>query len=332
MKRIFTADTHLSLYGNDRIKQGISERLYDIMAMLEKIVEYAYKNKISQIIIGGDLCNDKDIIYTKPFVLFSEFLERHSTINFIILSGNHDLDNTSDDQVSIVTSLKGVENVECIINLTVKGNITYIPFSRNVVDDVLNADPNDILISHFGLNEGSLNSGISIVSDIGIKQLKHFPLVLLGHYHKAQEIKSKDVEVYYVGSPIQKDWGEKHQEKRFLEFDDEKLSVKSIPLEGYTQYIELEITDKDVAKEVIAQSKELKEEGHHVRVRNKTENNIVEAGLQVIQDSDDIDVTNRGVSLTMSFAEKCQKYMQIKEIPEKSLKKYMEILNTTLNL
>jgi len=46
-----------------------------------------------------------------------------------------------------------------------------------------------ILISHFGLSEGMLNSGMSIISDIGLKDLRgKYELVLLGHYHKPQEI------------------------------------------------------------------------------------------------------------------------------------------------
>jgi len=329
VKRIITADTHLSIYGNDKLKEGISERLYDIFSMLKVIAQYALEHRITEINIIGDVFNDKDIIYTKSMVLLTTFLEKYRNLNFVLLTGNHDLDNTSEDQVSILQSID-YENVTCIIAPVTFNNITYIPYSRNVVKDVETAEPNDILISHFGLNEGVLNSGISMISDIGIKQLKNFKLVLLGHYHKPQQMTNGVTNLWYTGSPIQKDWGEKHDEKRFLVLDDVTLEVESIPLKGYTKYIELVIEEDSDVKEIIEKSKELRSEGHHVRVRNKGKKGVEADDIQIINEVEE-DITNRGIDLSMSLTEKAQKYMEIKEIPEEEHKKYMTVLKQTLN-
>ena len=330
MKRIITADTHLSLYANDKLKKGIGQRLYDILAMLDIIAKFATKHKIEEIDILGDVFNDKDIIYTKSMVLLTKFFARYAKIEFKLMTGNHDLDNTSDEQLSILESIEA-PNVECINEKKVVDNITYIPYSKNVVQEVMSASPNDILLSHFGLNEGILNSGISMVSDIGIKDLRHFKFVILGHYHNAQEMTNGKTDVCYVGSPIQKDWGEKHQDKRFMVLDNEEMKVESVPLTGYTRYIELVIEEAEQAKEVLAKCQELKDEGNHVRIKNKSDKKMNEVGVQIIEEVD-IDPTNRGILLSMSFEEKVKKYMDIKEIPVQDRERYMKILTQTLGL
>lgn len=329
MKRIITADTHLSVYGNDRLKEGISERLYDIFAMLEVIAQYAIEHRIREIEIIGDVFNDKDIIYTKSMVLLTTYFEKFRELDFVLLTGNHDLDNTSEDQVSILQSID-YKNVHCINKKAIWDNITYIPYSRNVVNDVIESKPNDILISHFGLNEGVLNSGISMISDIGLKQLKNFKLVILGHYHKPQQMTNGITNLWYCGSPIQKDWGEKHDEKRFLVLDDETLEVESVPLEGYTKYIELIIEEDSNVKEIIEESKKLRDEDHHVRIRNKCKRSVEIDDVQIIDEVEE-DITNRGIDLSMSLYDKAQKYLEIKGIPEGDYKRYMDVLKQTLN-
>ena len=119
--------------------------------------------------------------------------------------------------------------------------IICVPYSRNVSNQV-RLNRSKILISHFGLNEGILNSGMSIVSDLSVKDLiGKYELVLLGHYHKPQEIVQDNFSLYYVGSLIQLDWGEKDDEKRFLVVDSDTLSVSSIPISTYKRHIEIEL-------------------------------------------------------------------------------------------
>ncbi len=324
MRRLFTADIHLSLYQNDKIKNNLPSRLYDIFNSLNQICIYARNNNIQDIDIGGDLFNDKNLVHTRPFVLFSEFLLNNKDLNFTIISGNHDMDSTSDDQVSLIKTIQGYSNVNAITQNKIIDNITYIPFTKNIKQEINNAEPNDILISHFGLNEGMLSSGISMIADVGIKELTKFKLVLLGHYHKAQELQSKNTYLYYVGSPFQKDWGEKHQLKRFIDYNTETLEVKSIDLLGYTKHIELEINDKKEAKDILEQYNKLKEEGHNVRIFNKTDQDIVNEGVYIIEDKE-VDVTNRGITISMKLEEQLKKYLEIKQISEEEQNDYLTI-------
>jgi len=323
MKRIFTADIHLSIYQNSKLKNGLAIQLYDIFSALKQMVVYAKNNSIDIIEIGGDLFNDKNLTYTKPLSMFTDFLEDNKDIMFRIINGNHDMDTTSKDQISLVKTLKGHSNVEAIIDVKNIGNTLYVPFTNHIVDDILKSEPYDILISHFGLNEAQLSTGISLIADIGMSKLSKFKLVLLGHYHKGQELKNANTHLFYVGTPFQKDWNEKHQDKRFLVYDTETLEVESIPISGYTKYVELILENRDQADELILQSEALKKDGHNVRIRNKTDVEL-DGDVQVIVEKE-IDITNRGLNLSMTTEEQLKKYIEIKEISKKDLKKYLEI-------
>jgi DNA repair exonuclease SbcCD nuclease subunit len=144
----------------------------------------------------------------------------------------------------------------------------------------------------------------------------------LGHYHKPQEIIREDISLYYVGSPIQLDWGEKNDEKRFLVVDTETLEVESIPTSGYKKHIELDVTNSNKA-EIIKLAKEAKEEGHYVKVVKRE---TVERGIEddfMVVDKVERDITNRGITSSMSQDDKFKRFLEIKEIPEDDYERYM---------
>lgn len=328
MKRLFTADIHLSLYQDNVFIKNLPERLYNALTIFIQMANYAMTHDITRFDIAGDLFNDKNIIHTKPFVLMNNLFDKCSKLNFTILNGNHDMDTTGEDQVSILSGLKG-NNVECIIKPKVDGNITYIPYSKNLIRDVEEAEPNDILVSHFGLSEAILSSGLSIVSDIRLKNLQKFKLVILGHYHGPQQVQH----VWYCGNPYHRDWGDKNQDKRFLVVDTETLQVESIPTEGYTQFKELVLEDRSKTSDLFDQAKKLRSEGHHVRIKNKTEKVFAttftdmilqEGGIQLIDDTE-IDITDRGIGLAMPMEDKLAKYLEIKQIDESLRPGFLEI-------
>jgi DNA repair exonuclease SbcCD nuclease subunit len=176
------------------------------------------------------------------------------------------------------------------------------------------------------LNEAQIVPGMSLTSNIRMSDLKKWKLVLLGHYHLPQLIDGKGTMVYYTGSPYQKDWNEKHQEKRFLVYDSKTLEVESVLTDGYRKYIELIIDNdnKENAKDILAEAKQQRANGHHVRVRNKTEEVIDESDVFVISEKE-IDITNRGVEITMSTADKLRKYAEIKEVPESDISEYLKM-------
>lgn len=319
MKFAFIADPHLSRYGQDKLEDetNLPERLHSIKNALYEVGDYCYQNDIKIIIIGGDVYHNKSIIYAIAQDLMLDFFEHYKDLEFWVLDGNHDLSGKGANVVSALRPIVKCPNVEWVTQTPV-GNDDFIciPYSHDVVNQVKN-NKRKILISHFGLSEGVLNSGMSIVSDIGIKDLMgKYELVLLGHYHKPQEIIRDDISIYYVGSLIQLDWGEKGEEKRFLVVDTDTLHIDSIPISQYRKHIEIEIDSNNI-DEALKAAQQAKDDGHHVKVLMKEKIDLtgIKDDFHVI-DKTESDITDRGISSSMTQEDRIHRYVEIKEIPE----------------
>lgn len=322
MKYIMLADLHLSSYSNEKIIKGISEKLYYTINVLENVIKYAKTNNISKIIILGDIIHTKSIIHSEAISPFLDIIRKNREITFIIFSGNHDFSSRSGNGVSALKFLDSEINIKMIYEPELIDCFWIVPWNPSrMVDDIKNGPKNTYLVSHLGLNEGRLNSGISIISDIGLKDIKKYKHAFLGHYHSPQTVGN----VTYVGSPIQLDWGEKHEEKRFLVFDTETEGHESIQTDGYKKYFEFNLTE-DNKKEIFEIIEKLKTEGHNIKI-NKLEvidTSDVDESIRIV-DKTEYDVTNRGITSSMSNEDKLDKYLDIKNIPNDRRSKFKEI-------
>jgi DNA repair exonuclease SbcCD nuclease subunit len=326
MKFLFTADIHLSRYGQDKIESesNLPERLHSTKEALYTMGDYCYENDIPMIIIGGDVMHNKAIIHSIAQELMLDFFDQYGDLEFIVIDGNHDLSGKGVDAISSLRSLHQVQNVTWVTkDPMLYLNVMCIPYSHDVVNQVKDSKAK-VLVSHFGLSEGVLSSGISIVSDIKLKDLiGKYELVLLGHYHKPQEIITDNINLYYTGSPIQLDWGEKGEEKRFLVVDTDDLSVESVPTVGYKKHIELLIDNKN-KDEVFKLAEEAQAAGDYVKII-KTESVDITSDQFTIIDKSEKDITNRGVTSSMSDKDKLQKFIEIKEVPQDKQEAYLKM-------
>ena len=333
MKFLFTADIHLSRYGQDKVEDetNLPERLHSIKKVLYSMGDYCYDNDINLFIIAGDIMHTKSIIHSIAQDVMIDFFEQFDKLQFLVLDGNHDLSGKGQGAISSLRSLDHMSGVDWITEVPyTTENMVCIPYSYNLVNQVKKFEAK-ILISHFGLDEGVLNSGISITSDIKLADLVgKYDLVLLGHYHKPQEIIMDNIKLYYVGSPIQLDWGEKNDEKRFLIVDTDTLDVESVLTEGYKKHVELEINSSNKS-EIIEIAKKEKDSGNYVKLI-KTESIEIESDEFAIIDKTEKDITNRGITSSMSEADKLKRFMEIKEVSsdktEKYLKAGIELINS----
>ncbi len=329
MKFAYTADWHLSGYTQDKIVNGLPERLYEKKVVQENIGNYCRLNEIKTIVIGGDLLHNKSIIYSLAQSILLDFFREFRDLNFIVIDGNHDLSGKGSDSVSALKSIDNEPNVRRISKPTRISDesgldILVVPYSDNMID-VIKKSSAKYLISHFGLNEASLNSGVSIVSDIGLKDLTgKYQYVLLGHYHKPQEIIKNGISVYYSGSITQNDWGEKEEEKRFLIVDTENDTIESVPTKGYKKFFDLQITNEN-KEEILRKARELKEEGHNVKITRKEEVDIDDISKEfIVIDKVEKDITNRGLNSSMSMRDKLFRYVEINGIPEEKRDIYLQ--------
>lgn len=320
MKFAFTADIHLSRYGQDKLEDesNLPERLHSIKSALYEIADYCVANDIRVVVIGGDLLHGKSVIYAIAQEIMIEYFEKYQDlIIFYVIDGNHDLSGKGEAVVSALRPLGNIPNVRWIRFDQTKmdaDGIFFVPYSYNL-PSIIKSNKARILISHFGLSEGMLNSGMSIISDLSLKHLRgNYELVLLGHYHKPQEIIESGFSLYYVGSPIQLDWGEKNDEKRFLVVDSDTMDVQSIPIQNYKKHIEVELTPESF-DQAIEIARKAKESGDHVKVIMKEVVDLTSLkGEFNVIDKTEQDVTDRGITSSMSLEDKLKKYLEIREI------------------
>ena len=331
MKFAIIADIHLSRYSQDKIEDEtrLPERLHSIKKALYEVANHCVENGINSLIIAGDILHGKSIIYAiAQDIMLNFFEDFKDKLEFYVLDGNHDLSGKGSEVVSALKSLKNIHSVKWVNfkeTFLLGGEVLLVPYSENVTQ-VVKDNKAKILISHFGLNEGILNSGISIVSDVKATDLiGNYELVLLGHYHKPQQIIRDDIKIYYVGSLIQLDWGEKGDDKRFLVVDSDTLDIEEVPITGYKKHIEIELTDKN-KDEVFVLAQQAKDAGDHIKIimKEKVDIDGIKHNFNII-DKTDQDITDRGITSSMSQEDKVKKYLEIKKIPENKKDEYAKV-------
>ena len=330
MRLIATADWHMSQYSQDSIipESGLPERLHSIKTVLNNIIIDSKRLKIDTIVVAGDVMHDKSIIHSIAQSVLLDFVRLNRDTHFYIIDGNHDLSSMSKGSgVSALKCLDNEPNVKMFHETTIIDNIMFAPWGKTMIDDIKKTDC-DYLFSHFGVNEAELSNGMSLVADIKSSDLRKFKKVILGHYHKPQQLGN----IYYCGSPIQLNWGEKNESKQYLIVDTDLDTVESVPTVGYNKYIELIIT-KDNKDEIVKQAKELKDEGHYVAIKRfskDVEVDDIKSDIRVI-DKSEVDVTNRNLDRNMSQREKLQRYVEVKEIPEALRELYVNMAINLIN-
>lgn len=313
MKYIFIADLHLAAYSNDPVISGIPEKLFFTMTVLDNIIEYARKNEIKNIVIAGDIIHTKSIIHSVAQSMFLDFIRKNNDFTFIIIDGNHDMSSRSGQGISALKFCDNEINVKMFHNADIYEDLWLVPWNPDtMVKDITSGSSKNFLVSHLGVTEAKLNSGISIVSDIKLKDFKKYKHCFLGHYHKPQSLGN----ISYIGSPIQMDWGEKHEEKRFMVLDSETGEIESIPTIGYRKYFEFDLTkeNKDIVLETCGT---LQNDGHHIKL-NKVEEfdtNDIDNKFRVVV-SVEKDITDRGIKSSMTIDQKLTKYLEIKKVSE----------------
>lgn len=331
MKFAFIGDIHLSRYSQDKIEEttNLPERLHSIKNALYEVGEYCRKKKIKDFIIGGDVLHGKSIIYAVAQEIMIQFFEDFKDLTFYVIDGNHDLSGKGEDVVSALRPLQNIDNVNWIkfsdvLRLS-DGDVFLVPYSTKL-PEIIKKNKARILVSHFGLSEGMLNSGMSIVTDVSMRDLTgKYELVLLGHYHKPQELVKDGVRAFYVGSLIQLDWGERNEEKRFLVVDTNTLDVDSIPITKYKKHVQIDITAEN-KDEALKAAKAAQESGDHVKiiVREDVDLSEVKGEFNIISKIDR-DITDRGITSNMSTQDKLNRYLQINNIPEDKISQYLQV-------
>ena len=232
------------------------------------------------------------------------------------------------------------DNVKIIKEVLIDGNITYIPDSSTLYDDIVKAKKNDILCSHFPLTGSKIDSGYEISSDFKTSNLNKFKLVLLGDIHNHQINKTSKTTIIYPGSIIPTDRSETSQ-KGFIVFDSDTLEYEFQPVSKYRKNIEIilnEETDMKELETILANKGEL----DCVIIKNKLKkippniNSLVEESNKdsniLYMDLYEPDTIDRGISSEMSFDSQLDQYLEINKISAPDKQSYINILKKVIKI
>lgn len=179
MKFIHCADIHIDAAMNSCLSPDkAKERRSELLAAFSRLADYADDNKVAAAIIAGDLFDKKSITAkARKFVI--ETIATHSSVDFLLMPGNHDRE-----------TLSYTENIPA--NLKLFGN----SMTKFDYDDVSICGMTDFNINEVVFDTSKIN--ILVIhgadgEDFKLRELKNrgIDYLALGHYH-SYEVKKID--------------------------------------------------------------------------------------------------------------------------------------------
>jgi len=213
------------------------ERVEHCLKVVDWVFETAKKNKVENILFGGDLFHDRKLIdvptYQATFERFHKYMSS-GDFELYLLLGNHDLWLNEKSTISSVYPFGAMPRTRVISKperLQISGsNWDFIPFTHNPVEIVaelakLPGEP-QYALGHIAVNNAQLHGktysdhiavehdGDMVKVDAAIfSKYKH---TFLGHYHISQILEHS---VEYIGSPLELNFGEANEEKHIILFN-----------------------------------------------------------------------------------------------------------------
>jgi DNA repair exonuclease SbcCD nuclease subunit len=231
-KVVFFSDLHLHNWANSATvhESGLNSRLADQLTVLAQINDYCKKHEVDAVVFGGDFFHSRTKLDVD--VLFCAQLAVRALVETVkevyLLVGNHD-QAARDGSIHSLDTFKGYAHVidkpQTIHIARGELKMTAHPFTTDTdafIEFCKNMEPCDIFLAHQGISEALVGAyEVPLKADIPLSALPHdrAGYLFLGHYHKHQSLGSAFA--YYIGSPLQLDFGERNEEKGFLVLDTE---------------------------------------------------------------------------------------------------------------
>lgn len=191
--------------------------------------EELIKLNIKDIIIAGDVLDDRNEISVLTLHYLTQFFQILDCFNIIILVGNHDCYYSRRSDVHSIKSLNNWENIKVIDTLTtITFNdkiITFCPWNTAIEQ----IPKSDIIIGHFDIQTFKMSG--QKINEHGVKSqelLQKAKLIITGHYHLTQDRVYQNGTILYIGSPYELNWGEANTSKGFYTLNLESLQYTFI--------------------------------------------------------------------------------------------------------
>jgi len=212
------------------------DRVDHVLEVLEWIKKICVEKKISTIIFLGDFFHIKDKLLSRVVAkVFPKIVElKDAGIKIIMLVGNHDQPKKdSSEENSLILFSESATIVDSPTHLKGKNklNIFLIPHIENyetLIEAVEEIKPFrednkiNLLLGHFNIISGKLNEFKQEDKGLDPSELsKDWDYVISGHFHAYQKIRNN---VWYVGSPLQINFGEIEQNKGVITYQNNQFN------------------------------------------------------------------------------------------------------------
>lgn len=319
MKVLVFSDLHLHAH-KDRV-----DRLEHCLEVLDWVFQTAIKNKCRYIFFLGDLFHERakiDVLnYLKTFEIFIKYMgDPSGNLDMYLLVGNHDMyhkERWDINSIKPLTAIPLVHIVDKPTQMCIGGKkIDWMPHTDNPVKELdefkkKNGGAGDILLGHMAVHGAKLNLMYGTKADVIVeydndmvpvdsKIFEDWEMVLLGHYHSAQQFSSNGE---YLGSPLELTYGDAFQDKHVLilnletmeknyivnDFSPKHLIVtpQDVIDENYNlngNFIRL-TTDSIKSKELVDIKRKIAQEYKVLSIDTKPKDKKIEENVTVIQDA-----------------------------------------------
>lgn len=303
------------------------DRLEDCLKALDWVFEIAKSKNIKNILFGGDLFHDREIIdvftYQRTFETLNNNL-KDSNINIYLLLGNHDLwfnEKTEISSVVPLSSIKGVRIVSKPERLKIlNSNWDFIPFTNNPIETLKQLDnlegDKEYALGHIAVDgailHGSHYSEVSVEHEgdmvsISPELFKSYKHTFLGHYHAEQKLNEK---LEYIGSPLELSFGEAFQEKHLIildldsnkkeyivnDFSPKHLIINSCDIKKYNlknNFVKVKVDEEIGSIEMISLKKEIQENNSPYtleikKIKKKIEEHVITDAKSILLKGDEM--------------------------------------------
>ncbi len=249
LKVLATADNHLDFaavqFGPKRY-----DRKKDFQDAFKSVMDYALKNKPDVVLLGGDLFDTVNPRNPPRSFLMRIFRDLHENgTRIIAVSGEHDTPKSLEEGSSPLTVYSESGNIAFCQNYqqptpirftsregdkVVVTGLSRSPFATPGIDPLEKFAPKDVgdinvLLTHYpisGFRGYFANDPVIQLSSVP----KDFQLVVSGHLHAHQQIKSRDTVLLYPGSTERASIAEEPEEKGFVWLEVGNNGLVSEPL------------------------------------------------------------------------------------------------------
>lgn len=214
------------------LPNGRNSRLQDAVDCINQILQYSLQEDIDLVLFCGDLFHTRKHIVTQAFNAVYEALAKFQVfgIPLVMIHGNHDQADREGKHHAIfpfktfatVVDEPGWYEVQGKEQLYSIFAVPYIEDAEHLRDVMGSTRAStvgcaSIFMGHFGLQGAKAGADFVYRNPVepktGDLNPGQFDLGLLGHFHIHQKVADK---FYYIGAPLQHNWGDSRQIRGFV--------------------------------------------------------------------------------------------------------------------